>query len=210
MNKNNKFFNTRTIAFVSMYLAIMIILNFIPQVGYINIGITSFTTLLIPVTFMSIHYGWKGALLAWFIFGSLYFGQIFISFAGVLGVIGWDGAFVVYFVGRLMVGVFMSIIIKIMEIIEFKNFSIKSRFWWISLKVILVAVFGSILNGFMFMILWYAVDPYKSVETLTIFLTNFSIAFAIEIPMTTFVSISAIPLLKYAKQSEENYRKNTY
>lgn len=106
--EKKKFITARAVAFLGMYFSIMLVLKFTPQVGYVNIGISVFTTLVVPVTFMSIHLGWKGTIIEWTFFGVLYFSRVAMTFAGILGIIGWEGAFLVYFVGKLLTGLFIA------------------------------------------------------------------------------------------------------
>lgn len=209
--ERQRFITTKNIAYLAVYIALMIIFNFTPQLGYINIGITSFTTMIIPVSLMSIHFGWKGALIGWTTFGILYFAQVFISFAGVLPFIGVGGAFVVYFVGRLLTGILMASVLKLLNIIELsKERLVGSKTWWLLCKVLIVAILGSVINGFLFMAFWYAMDPLKSDATMIIFLTNFGIAFGIEIPMTAVVLAACSPLIKWLIEKENSNIVNTY
>ncbi len=57
--KRKGFYNIkpRTIAFLGVYVAIFIIMTFVPQVGYIKVGPINATMLAIPVTLATIHYG---------------------------------------------------------------------------------------------------------------------------------------------------------
>lgn len=209
--EKQRFITTKNIAYLAVYIALMIIFNFTPQLGYINIGITSFTTMIIPVSLMSIHFGWKGALIGWATFGILYFTQVFISFAGVLPFIGVGGAFVVYFIGRFLTGILMASVLKLLNIIELsKERLVGNKTWWLLCKVLIVAILGSVINGFLFMAFWYAMDPLKSDATMIIFLTNFGIAFGIEIPMTAVVLAACLPLIKWLIEKENNDKVNTY
>ncbi|MFA5481015.1 MAG: ECF transporter S component [Bacilli bacterium] len=59
----------RDIVFDAMFLAIILIMTFIPYVGFIQIGVISFTLLHIPVLIGAALFGWKRGLMYGFFFG---------------------------------------------------------------------------------------------------------------------------------------------
>lgn len=135
-----------------------------------------------------------------------------MTFAGILGIVGWEGAFLVYFVGKLFSGLFMAGVVILFDQIE-RKFDIQSpkiKSIWAAFKIITIAILGSVINGFLFMGLWYLADPTKSVATLLIFLPSFGIAFGIESCLTVSVGITAIPFLKHIKNAQENIKQNIH
>lgn len=61
--------NSRQIAYDAMFLAIILIMTFIPYVGYIQIGPISFTLIHVPVLIGAALFGWKRGLLYGLFFG---------------------------------------------------------------------------------------------------------------------------------------------
>lgn len=55
--------NSQKITIYAFYLAIMLIMNFVPYLGYIVIpGVLSLTLMIIPVAVITVHLGKSGAL----------------------------------------------------------------------------------------------------------------------------------------------------
>ncbi|MFA5421219.1 MAG: ECF transporter S component [Bacilli bacterium] len=63
----NKF--VRSIIFDAMFLAIILIMTFVPYVGFIQIGLISFTLVHIPVLIGAALFGWKRGLMYGLFFG---------------------------------------------------------------------------------------------------------------------------------------------
>ncbi|WP_324672961.1 hypothetical protein U5U50_00675 [Mycoplasma sp. 888] len=63
------FFTIKNIAYLAMYMAIIVILTFTPYTGYITIGVISITTVPIVILIASIHLGMIGTLWNTLLFG---------------------------------------------------------------------------------------------------------------------------------------------
>lgn len=72
------------ISFHGLFLAIMIIMTFIPQIGFISLGPISLTLLHLPVLFGAYMFGWPFGLIYGFVFGFLSFLRALIAPVGVL------------------------------------------------------------------------------------------------------------------------------
>lgn len=59
----------RSIIFDAMFLAIIIIMTFVPYIGYIQVGLISFTLIHIPVLIGAAIFGWKRGLMYGIFFG---------------------------------------------------------------------------------------------------------------------------------------------
>ena len=59
----------RSIVFDAMFLAIIVVMTFVPYVGFIQIGIISFTLIHIPVLIGAALFGWKRGLMYGIFFG---------------------------------------------------------------------------------------------------------------------------------------------
>ncbi len=75
---------TRNIAFDAIFLAIIIVLTFVPYVGFIPIGPVSLTTITIPVFIGAYIFDWKKGLLYGTFFGLASFIRSFMSYVTVV------------------------------------------------------------------------------------------------------------------------------
>lgn len=66
--------NPKDIAFAGIYLALILIMGFTPYVGFILIpGAGAIALIMIPIMLVTIHYGWRGAILGMCTFGLVSF-----------------------------------------------------------------------------------------------------------------------------------------
>ncbi|MFV8418220.1 hypothetical protein ACNQ21_01775 [Mycoplasma sp. VS299A] len=71
----------KTIVYLALYLAIIIVFTFTPYTGYITVGIVSITTIPLIILIASIHLGYIGILWTCFNFGLWSFvGSIILQF----------------------------------------------------------------------------------------------------------------------------------
>lgn len=74
----------RSIVFDAMFLAIIAVMTFVPYVGFIQIGIISFTLIHIPVLIGAALFGWKRGLIYGVFFGVVSLIKAVISPAGAM------------------------------------------------------------------------------------------------------------------------------
>ncbi|PAK20975.1 hypothetical protein CJJ23_04510 [Mycoplasmopsis agassizii] len=65
----NRLFYIKTWIYLAFYLALILILSFIPYTGYIKLGLIDFTTLPIIMVVASLHLGWSGGSIVGFAIG---------------------------------------------------------------------------------------------------------------------------------------------
>ena len=112
---NNVTKHTKDMVLTAIFAAIIMIMTFVPQLGYINLPLIKATLLHVPVILGSILLGWKRGAFLGFIFGftSLIvntFSPSALSFAFSpfyeLGGIGGNGfSLIICFVPRILVGI---------------------------------------------------------------------------------------------------------
>lgn len=115
---------TRFIAFMSMFLAIQLVLLFTP-LGYLRIGVISATTMHIPVIIAALAFGMKGGIFTGFIFGLTSVinatmapgitSFVFSPFIEVGGVHGNFSSLLIAFIPRILMGVITVCIYNFMK-----------------------------------------------------------------------------------------------
>lgn len=71
---------TRTIALDALFIAVILILTFVPYIGFIPLGAVSITTITIPVFVGAYILGWKRGMFYGLIFGLSSFTRSFMSY----------------------------------------------------------------------------------------------------------------------------------
>ncbi len=69
--------NVKKLALASVIAAMILVIGFVPFLGYIRVGAVSITTVIIPVTIGSMALGWKYGAFFGFLFGVTSFVQCF-------------------------------------------------------------------------------------------------------------------------------------
>lgn len=82
----------RSLVFDAMFLAIIVVMTFVPYLGYITVGVISFTLVHIPVLIGAALFGWKRGL----IYG------IFFGVASLLKALSYPGTIDFLFVNPLI------------------------------------------------------------------------------------------------------------
>lgn len=107
--------NTKTLALLGIFTALIILLAFTPMIGYINLGVTRATIIHIPVILASLMLGPKYGGILGFVFGLTSFinntfnptptSFVFTPFYSLAGIDGGFASLIICFVPRILVGV---------------------------------------------------------------------------------------------------------
>ena len=184
------------IAISAVILALIAIMTFVPQVGYISIGVNviSITTIHIVVILFAWIFGWREGLIAGFAFG--FFSMIkAIAMPQTVG----DPAFqnpLVSVLPRAMFGFIAGILFDLLRLVKRPS----ARFW---LDVIVVPV-STILHTLLVLSIYFAVNK---INNFTMFIgLVLSINAALEIGAATIlVPLMVLPLDKAFPQYEAIY-----
>ncbi|NQZ28972.1 MAG: ECF transporter S component [Mycoplasmatales bacterium] len=215
--KNREFFliKPRTIAFLGVYVAIFIIMTFVPQVGYIRIGPFNATMMAIPVTLATIHYGWKGAIFGIVCFiissiiGTLFFTPPIIAFVG-----GWGNLLVVFIIGRLLILIPLMLVLLVASIMR-KKVRIKNSKKIILIKYIYAFILGLIISIFntLFvasLIYIYAYNYGSLKDSYWVFIFSIGINIIIEWTVPPLIAMMVSSLGFYLEQKEKSVKKDRY
>lgn len=190
---------TRTITTLGIYLSVMILMNFTPQLGYIHVG-TGFaiTLMLIPVILITLHYGWRGAIFGWVTFGFLSLAAMPIYSPLILELYGVGGAFVLLLCGRLST---MLVIILIVYLIRDK---LKLAIWW---QALIIGIISPLLNSAF--VLGYAA-ALNSGKTFIALIIASGVNIGVELAISVVVALALVPLVKYLIQKEVSTKETEY
>ena len=186
-NESYLILNTKEITIYGIYASIFLFMALTPFIGFIPIGPFAITTLLIPFIVMSIHLGWKGALI-----GGLMFGIVSVLYgitygAPIIAAVGLGKTIVIAVGSRLILGGLIALIIT-----PLKNVNK-------ILKTNIITLTALTINGIAFLGL-YAIFAGK--EFMFIF-TFVSINMAIEWPVVIIIANGIIPLQDALKKNEK-------
>ena len=185
--------NNKQLAYYSMYLAIFIFIAMTPFIGFIKIGVLSITTMYIPFIVISIHMGYKGALVGGVLFGiSAFFNGIAYNGVIVALVGGVGNLFILAVLSRITLGILVAILILFIRKITNNIFII----------VLIITINTLILN----FILFISLLSVLSHNTFYFFLVSSLLNISVEWPLTIFISLSFIPIFKsFEHRSYEGY-----
>lgn len=131
---------TRRMALTGMFIALMTLMTFVPQIGFIQITpVIAFTLLHIPVLVGAYLYGWKYGLALGFAFGFLSFLRASISPVTVL-----DPFFVnplISVVPRILFGLIAGLVFELLR----KAKSIYLRWAFVAFSSAVFTIFHSVL-----------------------------------------------------------------
>lgn len=190
---------TRTIATLGIYLAVMILMNFTPQLGYIHIGNGfAITLMLVPVILITLHYGWRGAIFSWVTFGFLSLAAMPIYSPIIMELYGIGGAFVLLLCGRLSA---MLVVVLIAYLIRDK---LKLTIWW---QALIIGIATPLLNSTF--VLSYAA-ALNSGKTFIALIATSGVNIGVELAISVVVALALVPLVKYLVQKEESTKITEY
>ncbi len=219
MQNNTKEFKfkikPRTMAFLAVYVAIFIMMTFIPQVGYIRIGPFNATMMAIPVTLATIHYGWKGAIFGIVCFiissivGTIFFTPPIIAFVG-----GWGNLLVVFIIGRLLILIPLMLVILLANSIRKKS-KVTNNKKIIFAKYVYAFILGLIISVFntIFVASLIYVYAYKNgslSDSYWVFMVSIGINIAIEWTVPPFIAMVTSSLGFYLEQKEKSAKRDRY
>ncbi|CAM9114220.1 ECF transporter S component [Mycoplasma marinum] len=199
----------RTITFLGLYVAIFLLMTFVPQIGYIKIGPINATMMAIPVALSTIHYGWKGAI----------FGLTCFALSSLLGCIvfqppivalGWGKLIVIFVIGRMLIFIPLILVIWIGKIIKNKNKEATDKKKHIA-KYIYALIIGltiSIFNTIFCGLLIYAF--YKDSYTFVAFVSLIAINISIEWTVPPTIAMALATLGFYLEHKEKVNKDITY
>ncbi len=212
---NCKNIKPRTVAFLGVYVALFIIMTFVPQVGYIKVGPINATMMAIPVTLATIHYGWKGAIfgigcfIISSIIGAVFFTPPIISFVG-----GWGNLLVVFIIGRLLILVPLICIILIANIIRKKNNAtvqrkvVAAKYAYAFILGITISIFNTIFVASLIYVYMHKNGTFK--DSYWIFFTTLSINVAVEWSVPPIIAMTSASLGFYLEQKENSAKVDRY
>ena len=220
---NNKFkskfifkeIKPRTIAFLAVYIALFIIMTFVPQVGFIKIGPINATMMAIPVTLATIHYGWRGAIFGIVCFiissilGTIFFTPPIIGFVG-----GWGNLLVVFIIGRLLIlipllgVIFIADIIRKKIVTDNKNKIIAAKYTYAFVLGITISIFNTIFVATLIYAYMYKAENFK--DSYWIFFGTLSINIAVEWTVPPIISMASASLGFYLEQKEASAKVDRY
>ena len=185
--------SNRQIAYYSMYLAIFMFMAMTPFIGFIKIGVLSITTMYIPFIVISIHMGYKGALMGGFLFGiSSFFNGIAYNGAIVALVGGVGNLFMLAVFSRLALGILVAITIYLIHKVT-KNIFV----------IVLTITIITLVFNFIFFVGLLAI---LSKNTFYFFLVSSLLNISVEWPLTIFISLSFVPVFKsFERRNYEGY-----
>lgn len=189
---SRKLMDVRKISFIGLYVAIIIALSFIPQLGYITVGTVSITTIPVFVAIATYHMGLAGAISSSITFGvASYIMSITLSPTPLADP-------VLMMVPRFLLGIFVYLIYKLLGDI---------KLW----KFVLLAAITVVLNTTLFTAFLYMVASYREnffSDSLYFWLTLIYVNFIVEFSIAIGLSILLFSLIKYLiKSNEEHYKQ---
>lgn len=173
------------VAYLSVYVALMIALTFIPYTGYITIGPVAITTIPVFISIATWHLGWLGGITTSLTFGigsylaALVFGgPLFINYPEIA------------IVPRFLLGIFISFTVQLLG---------KIKFWKVTLTSGL-----AVLGNTMFVTAWYfLMKEYRNADdlgTFKVWIYAIYVNFFVEFGVGLFIGIATYKLTVYLKQ----------
>ena len=183
-----KSIDVRKITFAAVYVALITTLSFIPQVGYVRIGVIAFTTIPIFIAIATYHLGLLGVLSTSFTFGILaYIMSITLSPSPIADP-------VLMIVPRILLGLIIFGVYKLLG---------ELSFW----KLILLANLTVIFNTILFTVFLYIVSSYRGnffSGSLYFWITLIYINFFAELGIAIGLGILLYPITRYLKDRNKN------
>lgn len=184
INKSNKL-SSQKIAYLSVYVALMIAITFIPYTGYLNIGPIAITTIPVFISIATWHLGWSGGMTTSIVFG---LGSYLKSLAGM-----GSPLFISYpelaIAPRILSGLFLCTVVTMLKDI---------KLW----KVILTSALAVIGNTF-FVTSWYfLMKEYRNEDALksfSVWIGLIYVNFLVELPTGIFLGILTYKMTIYLK-----------
>lgn len=188
--------NSHKITIYAIYLAVMLIMNFVPYFGYIVVpGVLSLTLMIIPIVVATLHLGVEGAIFSWITFAILSFVSLPIRGGTTLAFFGWTSSFVALVLGRLSACTIMVIILFLIK----KN---KDNFLGnVYIKSCMVGFCSPILNSIFVLSFFYLCNNKLHTEYFWAYFFSYYLNMLVEIIISLVVSISVIPLIKHLSSS---------
>lgn len=168
----------------------MLIMNFVPYLGYIVIpGVLSLTLMIIPVAVITVHLGKSGALFGWITFAFLSFVSLPLRGGVTLAFFGWTGSFIALVLGRLSACGFVIIVLIIIQKSKFANN--------IYIKACVVGFCTPLLNSVFVLSFFYISKSDLHNKYFFVYFFSYYLNIIVEIAASLFVSISFVPVFKH-------------
>ncbi|TCG10750.1 ECF transporter S component [Mycoplasma todarodis] len=214
-SSKSRFFDIkpRTVAFLGVYVALFIIMTFVPQVGYIKVGPINATMMAIPVTLATIHYGWKGAVfgIACFIIssivGTLFFLPPIIGFVG-----GWGNLLVIFIIGRLLILIPLLSIVFIVKKLQ-NNKSGKehgkiSKYIYGFILGLTISIFNTVFVATLIFVYMHKVGTFK--DSYWVFIASLGINISVEWTVPPIIAMITSSLGFYLERKEQSAKIDRY
>ncbi len=218
-NKEEKKFSNsikpRTVAFLGVYVALFIIMTFVPQIGYIKVGPINATMMAIPVALATIHYGWKGAIFGIICFiissivGTIFFTPPIIGFVG-----GWGNLLVVFIIGRLLILIPLISIIFIANIIRNKSTKVNpkkkliAKYVYAFILGLTISIFNTIFVATLMYVYMYKVGTLN--DSYWVFIASLGINILVEWTVPPVIAMFMASLGFYLEQKEFSAKNDRY
>lgn len=183
----------KNIAYISIYISLIIILSFTPQTGYIIAGPITITTIPIIITISTYHLGFKGAFST-----SLAFG-VFSYIVSITTVPSPLADPVLLIVPRFLLGIIVWSISLMLG---------KVKIW----KYIILAFITVLFNTLLITTFVFIVSSYNHIfkGSLMFWITLIYVNFFIELGVAIFLSIATFPLIKHFMLVSKSDLKNKW
>lgn len=175
---------TKDIAFAGIYLALIAIMGFTPYIGFIPISGVSIALILLPIAIVSIHYGWRGAMIGIWTFGLVSFIAGFYIEASSQAIIDTYGAgnwFLIAFGSRFCVAVVVALIALVI-----RKLPLYAR--------MLITVLSLVIVNTVFYLLFLQLFAEGS---FTVIFTTVWINIVVEWTVIPFITMAFYPFLKH-------------
>ncbi len=199
----------RKMSFLSMYVAVFLVMTFVPQVGYIRIGLINATMMAIPVSLATIHFGWKGALFGLICFGiSSLLGCLY--FQPPIVAVGWGQLIVMFLFGRLLI---LGPIVGVTWVANLIRKKIKANnprklYTWKYIYALVLGLTISIFNTIFVGLIMFTLS--KDTSTFAAFAALIATNIVIEWTVPPFISMSLATLGFYLEHREKAIKMDTY
>ena len=180
-------FNTKRIAYYSVYTAIMLIMGMVPFLGYIPLGPVRITIMTLPVILITIHFKWHGAIFGACLMGltsfisGFYNSPLATTMMENYGVGQW---FANSFVTRLALGLAVAGITILLD---------KTK-WDLRIKILIIAFSILSLNTVFFLGCLSLIMTDKS---FLVWFTTSGVNIAVEWTLLPVVSLAFYPYMKH-------------
>lgn len=174
---------SKDVAFAGIYLSLILIMGFTPYIGFVPIPGSAIALIMIPIIIITIHYGWRGALLGMFTFGLVSFIAGFYIPGGHTLIIDQSVGkwFAIAWGGRMVAGIVIAVIVLVTKKLKL--------FWRMIIAIVSTLLFNAIFYIGMKCILFES-------RTFWTLIALSWINFVVEWTVIPFITISFYPFLK--------------